>query len=321
MYVCRINLPLLHSSTPGTRHTAFAYLQLLRPANIVTAIADILAGFAISGSVAEIFNTGNGWLFIPEWKSLLWLMLSAAGLYGGGVVFNDFFDAELDKAERPERPIPSGRASRRGAGILGTVLLLIGIVSAFQVSFASVILAASVACLALLYDVWGKHQSFFGPLNMGLCRGGNLLLGVSIAEPMLSQRWFIAVIPVIYIAAVTLVSRGEVHGKNNRSLQAAGSLYALTMLLVAGLGLLPVFYLRSSLVFLLFFGMMIYAPLRKAQQSGLPQDIGKAVKFGVLGLILMDAAVAAGFLGWDYALPVAALLPVSVILAKVFAVT
>lgn len=307
--------------TTATPPTLFAYLQLMRPANILTAIADILAGFAISGSVAEIFNTGNGWFYIPDFKNLLWLIVSTIGLYGGGVVMNDFFDAELDKTERPERPIPSGRASKMGAGILGISLLILGIAAAARVSVISGAIAIAVACLAVLYDAWGKHQNFFGPLNMGLCRGGNLLLGISVVTASLAERWFIAIIPVVYIAAITMVSRGEVHGKNSRSLNMARLLYAAVILMIVLLGVLPDFYLRSSLVFLVFFGGMIYMPLRQAIFTGSPKDIGKAVKFGVLGLILMDAALAAGFLGWDYALLMVCLLPISIRVAKLFAVT
>ncbi len=310
------------SSTPNTQHTTLiAYLQLMRPANILTAIADILAGFAISGSVAEIFNTGNGWFYIPDVKNLLCLIVSTVGLYGGGVVLNDFFDAELDKAERPERPIPSGRTSKTGAGILGISLLIFGIAAAARVSLISAVIAIAVACLAVSYDVWGKHQHFFGPVNMGMCRGGNLLLGISVVTASLGERWFIAIIPVVYIAAITMVSRGEVHGRNSRSLNFARMLYVAVILMIVFLGFLPDFYLRSSLLFLVLFGGMIYLPLRQARLTGKPQDIGRAVKFSVLGLILMDAALAAGFLGWDYALLIACLLPVSIRVAKLFAVT
>lgn len=62
-------------------------------------------------------------------------------------------------------------------------------------------------------------------------------------------------------------------------------------------------------------------PLRKAFISGNPADLRKAVKTGVLSLILVDAIMGAGFGGILYGLGIAALLPVSIILAKTFAVT
>ncbi|HXH20326.1 MAG TPA: hypothetical protein VNJ07_14720, partial [Chitinophagales bacterium] len=65
----------------------------------------------------------------------------------------------------------------------------------------------------------------------------------------------------------------------------------------------------------------IFRPLRTAQRSGKPKDAGNAVKAGVLGLILMDAAIAAGFAGWDYSLLIVLLLPLSMAMARAFAVT
>src|SRR5690606_37006300 len=98
-----------------------AYFQLMRPANLVTAVADVLAGVTIAGAVT-----------MPDRSlSIALLCLSTIGLYGGGVVFNDVFDAELDKKERPERPIPSGRISVKQATLLGLALLGTGITAAF----------------------------------------------------------------------------------------------------------------------------------------------------------------------------------------------
>ncbi|NJL81449.1 MAG: UbiA-like protein EboC, partial [Richelia sp. SM2_1_7] len=179
----------------------WAYLQLTRPANIITAWADVLAGIAVAG-FAVLVNP------VP----VIWLLLATTGLYGGGVVFNDIFDAGLDAKERPERPIPSGRVSLWGATILGSVLLTSGVAAAAQVSLLSMAIAIGVAAGALLYDGYGKHHQFFGPLNMGICRGGNLLLGVSILPSMVGESWYLALIPITYIAAITAISQGEVHG-------------------------------------------------------------------------------------------------------------
>src|SRR5699024_7457278 len=97
------------------KHSLFtqlrAYGELMRPANIVTAFADILAGFAAVGGAIAV----SGWSLSADPAGLGWLLLSTFGLYGGGVVLNDVFDADLDATERPERAIPSGRVSRKGA--------------------------------------------------------------------------------------------------------------------------------------------------------------------------------------------------------------
>ena len=193
----------------------FSYLQLTRPANVVTAIADIWAGFAIARAWDGM---ATNWIYGDQtyWWNLLWLSLSTIGLYGGGVAFNDIADAELDAIERPERPIPSGRVSKKGAIAMASLLLLAGIVCAFQVNPLAGSLAIGVAGCALLYDYWGKHQVFFGPINMGLCRTGNLLLGIAVMPVLLDSNWYLGLLPLVYVAAITLISRGEVHGKNRR---------------------------------------------------------------------------------------------------------
>jgi 4-hydroxybenzoate polyprenyltransferase len=302
----------------------FAHMVLMRPANIITAIADILAGFAAAGAVRLIqqeAGSAYGSLYHPLSSDLAWLALATVGLYGGGVVFNDVFDAELDQIERPERPIPSGAASKTSAALLGALLLLGGIGAAFIVSATSGIIATVVAGLALLYDAWGKHQGFLGPLNMGACRGGNLLLGMSAVVSSLENYWYLALIPIVYIANITVISRGEVHGGSRAILRLAVALYVLVFLSIGALTLLPHFSILTALPFGLLFAYLIFPPLLRALKTLQPKEIRLAVKAGVLSLIIMDATLAAGFAGWLYGLAVLLLFPISRFLAKRFAVT
>jgi 4-hydroxybenzoate polyprenyltransferase len=66
-----------------------ASLELMRPANIVTAFSDILAGFAAAGGALYILGGDSN----SQFAGLGWLLVSTFGLYGGGVVMNDVFDA------------------------------------------------------------------------------------------------------------------------------------------------------------------------------------------------------------------------------------
>jgi 4-hydroxybenzoate polyprenyltransferase len=292
-----------------------AHIKLMRPANVVTAMADILAGFAASGLALQWLESGS------YDHTLLWLVLATIGLYAGGVVFNDVFDAELDRSERPERPIPSGEATLLSASLLGAILLALGVLSAWLVSPASLIIAVLVAACALLYDAWGKHQSWFGPINMGMCRGGNLLLGVSAVPAALGEVWYISLIPIVYIAAITMISRGEVHGGDKGTIRAAGLMYGLVILSII---LLAIFFSTAywqALPFLALLAYFILPPLFKAIREPAPKLIGLAVKAGVLALIIMDAALATAFAGWLYGLLVLLLFPISRFIAKAFAVT
>ena len=286
----------------------FAYLQLARPANVVTAWADILAGYGAAGLA-----------FSPDILPLLWLLLATTGLYAGGVTFNDVFDAELDAVERPERPIPSDRATVLEAALLGGTLLAIGILAAFQVSPLSAALAAGIALSALLYDKFGKHTSVFGPINMGLCRGGNLLLGMTAAGSL--PLWFLLFIPLAYIGAVTAISRGEVSGGDRETGAIALLLLGVTLCALLGLSILPSVRFLSLLPFVLLLAVLTISPFLRATRMPDALTVRAAVKAGVLSLIVVDGAIAAGFAGPLYGLCVLALLPLSVGIARLFAVT
>ncbi len=298
----------------------WAYLQLMRPANIVTAWADILAGFAASGFFLLV-QLGIGQATLTTLVTLVCLLISTTGLYGGGVVLNDVFDAELDALERPERPIPSGRASRQGATLLGSLLLVVGVVAAAQVSWLSATLATGIAFAALLYDALGKHHPILGPLNMGVCRGGNLLLGVSAVPAMVGENWFLALLSIIYIAAVTAISQGEVRGGKGSTGIIALLLIGIVIAGLLGLALLNDYELLAALPFIALFAIAVLLPFVKAVREPTPTQIRTAVKAGVLSLIVLDATVAAGFASLPYGLLVLSLLPISMALAQLFAVT
>lgn len=285
----------------------------MRPANIVTSVADVLAGVAISGFLLLPASVSS------QLQPVLLLCLSTIGLYGGGVVFNDVLDAELDKVERPERAIPSGRVTVNEAALLGIILLMIGILAAFMVQYICGFIAVLISVAALVYDKWGKHQRILGPLNMGLCRGLNLLLGISIVTAQLCQYWYVALVPIIYIAAITIISRGEVHGGKSKSFYIATVLYLMVITAIIIFSL----YKKSpfSFIFLLPFAWMIFSPLYKAFKEPVGKNIGKAVKAGVIALILLNASWAAAFGAFWLALVIVVLLPLSLFLAKKFAVT
>jgi 4-hydroxybenzoate polyprenyltransferase len=302
----------------GRLHAALA---LLRPANVATALADVLAGAAVGTSAAATAPPGLGWL-----------LLSTAGLYAGGVVLNDVFDREIDARERPERPIPSGRVQAWQAAALGAALLGIGIAAGLAVGPVPAGVAAATVAAVLVYDAWGKHHPFMGPLNMGLCRALNLMLGVAIVPSALVWAWPLGLLPLTYIAAVTMVSRGEVHGGRRPVIAAATALVSLV-----GLGLVvialggaaitvtaridtPLHRLWALALATALLLRVIPTFLRAAATSA-PADIRHAVRTGVLSLVLLDAVIAASYAGIMSSLAVLATGALAWWLARLFAVT
>ncbi|MCM4168886.1 Protoheme IX farnesyltransferase [Arenibacter antarcticus] len=293
------------------------YLQLTRPANLPTAAADILAGIAISGFFLTT-NLGE----TLDWSAFIEVVIlvcSTVFLYAAGVVLNDVFDYRLDQKERPERPIPSGLVSLKSAAIFGGSLMALGFLAAFWIGLTTGVVALSLGLSILLYDALGKHHAFFGPLNMGLCRGLNLLLGISILGDL--THWEYAIIPIVYIAAITLISRGEVHGDNKKHILLAALLYAIVVTTMTIILLYSDQNILVSLPFVFLFAVLIFRPLLKAYKKNSPHNIKMAVKAGVISIIVLDAVFAVGFSYWWVGAITLLLLPISILLSKLFAVT
>ncbi|MEM1339537.1 MAG: UbiA-like protein EboC [Bacteroidota bacterium] len=292
------------------------YLQLCRPPNLPTAAADIVAGLALAGFFAQ--GSGGPFLRFEDAMAIV-LVLASVLLYAGGVVLNDVFDAALDKVERPERPIPKGIVPVKDAFFFGTVLLLLGVVLSFFVGELHGGIAVLLALAIVSYDKFSKQHHFFGPLNMGVCRGLNLLLGMAYLGSFTNALY--CLIPVFYIFAITRVSQGEVHGENKKSIALAGILYVFVILFVIVLNHSLGTVGNAYFYFLLIFGAAVFIPLRIAYRNNGPLQIKNAVKAGVLSLILLDATMAVAHSSWTVGVLIVLLLPLSILLSRIFAVT
>ncbi len=295
---------------------AMAFLRLCRPANLPTAAADSIAGMALAGIFVDVSGFRAGF---DNFDNPFFLVLTSVFLYAGGVVLNDFFDAEIDKLERPERPIPQGLVHKTEVAVFGGLLLVLGIGTAFLVNTISGSVALLLAFFIVLYDAFSKKDNLLGPLNMGLCRGLNLLLGVTIFGHFIN--WEYTLVPMVFVAAITTISRGEVHGRNKKNIFLAAFLYAAVIFGVVYLHSNKNITELSYLIFLAAFALMVFLPLIRAYRVNSPENIKRAVIAGVLSLILLDATIVVGHSNWQMGLLLVLLLPLSIFLSKIFNVT
>jgi 4-hydroxybenzoate polyprenyltransferase len=217
-----------HPSSPHRAGLA-DYLELVRLPNLFTAMADVAMGLMF---VQAISGLDDPWLL-----RLALLMVASSMLYAGGVVLNDLWDLDVDRQQRPERPLPSGRISPQAASRLAWGLLLSGIVTACLVAFMvdhakpAVVVCALTVCI-VAYDTWLKRTPL-GPLAMGACRMLNVLLGMSVlAGPWQTCHWLAAAAIGTYITGVTWFARSE-SGQSKRL-----TLTLATAVILAGIGLL-----------------------------------------------------------------------------------
>ena len=271
------------------------YAQLVRLPNLPSALADVCLGALAAGALPQ------------RWLPFLLLALASACLYCGGMVWNDFFDVEQDKRERPDRPIPSGRVSRGEAGRLGAVLLvagllfalLAGIAQAATFNFLPPVLAGCIAVAIFLYDGWLKRTPF-GPVSMGLCRFLNVLMAVSISGSLLWPKGaHLAFVVGLYIVGVTWFARTEARASNQWSLGGAFGVMLFALALAVPLALYvdkgessPLF-----LYLLVALGVAVGIPVCRAIALPTPSRVQAGVKRAIMALVLFDATLATALAG------------------------
>ncbi len=270
-----------------------AYARLVRLPNLPTALADI----CLAGLVLFMRMKGGESEF--PFVSFFLLLLCSACLYCGGMVWNDYFDVEQDKRERPSRPIPSGQVSTKEAAMLGWLLFAIALSLAWLVSTLSFWLAVSLVFAIFLYDGAAK-RSWMGPISMGLCRFLNILLGLSMTGST-TELWHfhLAFVVGLYIVGVTWYARTEARQSHQLSLQGAGIVILASFILAAPL---PLHWepRPNSILFpylLVAMGFFIGIPLIRGILRPSPRYVQAGVKRCLLGLIILDAVLATALAG------------------------
>ena len=150
------------------------------------------------------------------------LPASSVLLYWAGMALNDYADRDLDRIERPERPIPSGRVRAGHALALATGLTAAGVgLAAWSGGRRSAGTAAVLAGTVWAYDLALKNGPA-GPVAMAAARGLDVLLGAGGAG---TRARVPAALLAAHTAGVTLLSRGEVHGTSpaTAAVTAAGT--------------------------------------------------------------------------------------------------
>ena len=299
------------------------WLTLVRPANCLTAVADIAAGWAIAGA--------------PGFGSLALLAGASVCLYAGGVTLNDVCDAAEDARLRPERPIPSGQVSLISARVLAVLLLACGFSFALAAGVVTIgpqhggwgapgLIATGLVVMIILYNAVLKRWALPAAASMGACRGLNLLLGVSAAPTALAVWWPAALGHLVYIAGVTLMARRE-SARGADTQRRTGVIAAILATLLVALGWLiagvarPTRIVAPLAVGLLLFIAALAPRLLAALREPTTARVRAAVGRGVLGVALLDGAIAAGFAGWAYGLSIAIVVPLTAWIGRRFTVT
>jgi 4-hydroxybenzoate polyprenyltransferase len=185
------------------------YLLLIRLPNLFTVPSNILTGYFTVIPSADNANI----------LQLLCLIFSSVLLYVTGIILNDYFDIEVDRKERPFRPLPSGRIAKHKALLIAIISIIAANLLAFVVNWTSLVISASITLVIIAYDYRLKHNIITNPIAMGSARFLNIILGASPVlggllvtghYSLLTILLFIALSLFLYVAAISIISRKEV---------------------------------------------------------------------------------------------------------------
>ena len=143
------------------------YLSIVRPVNAIAA--------GLAAIVAYLIAIGT---LIP---AVLLLFFVVALVTGAGNVINDYFDVEIDRVNRPDRPIPAGKVGRRQALFFAIALFLAGMLVCLFTTGLCVAIAAFNTILLVVYAARLKRTPLFGNITVSYLAGSMFLFGGALA--------------------------------------------------------------------------------------------------------------------------------------------
>jgi 4-hydroxybenzoate polyprenyltransferase len=296
------------------------YIILVRLPNIFTAASNVLSGyFTIVATVSSSFIN-------LHLLYLVGLMTSSSLLYLAGIVFNDYFDIEIDKKERLTRPLPSGKITKRKALTIAISSMIAANVIALVINWTSFIIAIILTTIIIAYDYRLKHNNITGPIIMGLARSINVILGASPALSTLllsvtasKMLLFIAISLFLYVVAISILSKKEVSGKaTNLIIISSLSIVFVDIAAIAIAGLIGIFQPVVFAFLVLFSVVMIitFRPILRGLDNLAPIHIRNIIKNMIISIIILDSVFVSGLIGLPYGFATLLLLVPSVLLSR-----
>lgn len=267
------------------------YLEIIRPGNAFLAVISILLVAFIGG----VFN-------LPVLIACVVVFV----VTGFGNLINDYFDYKIDKINKPDRPIPSGRISRKTAGYYSLALAIMGNILA--ISFLGLIpeLIVFISTILMFYYAYSlKKKLLVGNILISFLTGlsfvfGGVIVGATIISVYLGFYAFLTTMMREIVKDMEDVEgdREEgahtlpiAHGMKTSSILAAAFMIfaSLTSPILYFIGILTIWYLPILLIAILIFLKAAVSILRDPSIEN-SRKISKRVKIGMVVTLLSFAA-------------------------------
>jgi 4-hydroxybenzoate polyprenyltransferase len=285
------------------------YLILVRLPNLFTLPSNVLVGYFMVSSMT-----------MTSYVQILLLVTISILLYCVGLILNDLCDYSIDKKERPDRPLASGKVSRRAAIGLVVTFSSLALALSFIINITTFVISSILLITIFGYDKILK-KTRAGPFTIGAARVMNVLLGASVdfgnigSYPQFIILTFVLSMTFVYVSLIGFISRYEVHGfpKDSKLLLipaiVAAIIFLIVLLSFAGL------FKYESLITLVFFSFIMGITFYKFQKND-SVGIQRIVKNMIMSIIVLDSTFLSGIVGIEIGLVVMVLLAPLLILAR-----
>ena len=131
------------------------FIKIIRPINCLFVALTTILGFAFLNDFLEI----NNFLYI------IFATISAFFIAAAGYTINDYYDYEIDKINKPNRPLPKGDITLDTARMYGIYLFIIGcILSLFTMNYFCILIAVLNSIALYFYAKLLKKNLIIGNL-------------------------------------------------------------------------------------------------------------------------------------------------------------
>lgn len=140
----------------------------MRPSVVALGILGVIVGSFVSG----YFDTFE----------IIVSIIVVLFIAGAGNAINDYYDYEIDKTNKPNRPIPSGKISRKNVLYISILLYLVGISLCSMLSIYCFGLAIFNTFISWLYSARIKTKYTFGNIIPSWLGASSILFGGLLTE-------------------------------------------------------------------------------------------------------------------------------------------
>ncbi|MDO8602516.1 MAG: UbiA family prenyltransferase [Candidatus Omnitrophota bacterium] len=199
-------------------HRLKIYLELIRPFTLIAPMVGFLSGAIIASGAAP-----NIYCFLGA--------LSAAILNAASNVNNQYFDLEIDKVNKPFRPLPSGKISKMATILFACMLYCISLALSLFINLQLFFIILITAVITFFYSAPPlriKQYPFMSNIAIALPRGMFLIVaGWSAVKSAFNiEPWFIGLIFALYLTgAATTKDFSDIKGDSQFGIKTLPILY------------------------------------------------------------------------------------------------